>query len=160
MICAVNEKERGIDLRLSVRFLGCLHNSDNGAPDWAIRLNSYQASNWLYGVHPRVSNSHWLLSPIMTTIESGNLPDRPFFMSIQKRGAAFIVLHGLCCKWKKERGIDYVYLIDSSDVFIIVIMGHRIEPMSQSLPSFKLTLGNEFLESVIHVGCYPPLWLL
>ena len=41
-----------------------------GAPDWACRLNSYQASNWLYGFHPRVSNSHWLLSPNAAVIKS------------------------------------------------------------------------------------------
>ena len=39
-------------------------------------------------------------------------------------------------------------------------MGHRIEPTTQFLPSFKLTLGNEFPESVIHNGCDSPIRLL
>ena len=50
--------------------LRLLHSYCNGAPDWAYRLNSYQASNWLYGFHPRVSNSHWLLSPNAVVIKS------------------------------------------------------------------------------------------
>ena len=52
------------------RFSGYLHNSHNRALDWALRLNSYHVSNWLQGLHPRVSNSHWLLFPITATIES------------------------------------------------------------------------------------------
>ena len=43
-----------------------------------------------------------------------------------------------------------------SGLAIKAVMGHQLEPMSQVLPSFKLTL-REPLESVIHIGCYPPL---
>ena len=52
--------------------LRLLHSYCNGAPDWAFRLNSYQASNWLYGLYPRVSNSHWLLSPNAVVIKSAS----------------------------------------------------------------------------------------
>ena len=83
MVYLISAK-KWIDLRLSYRFSGYLHNSHNGASDWALRLNSYQASNWLYGLHPRVSNSHWLHFPTMTIIESGNLPDRLFFWVYKK----------------------------------------------------------------------------
>ena len=37
--------------------------------------------------------------PSMTIIESGNLPDRPFFMSIQKRGVPLYVYK----KWSSFR---------------------------------------------------------
>ena len=89
--CAVSAKN-WIDLRLSYRFSEYLHNSHNGAPDWALRLNSYQASNWLYGLHPRVSNSHWLYFPTMTIIESGNLPDRLFFLVYKKEGCLYMFI--------------------------------------------------------------------
>lgn len=36
-------------------------------------------------------------------------------------------------------------LLVLSDVFIIAVMRHRIEPESQSLPSFKEGVGNQFL---------------
>jgi len=49
---------------------GFFYNHCIGATDWAYRLNSYQASNWLYGFYPRVSNSHWLLSPNAVVIKS------------------------------------------------------------------------------------------
>ena len=51
---------------------GLFYNHCIGAPDWACRLNSYQASNWLYGFHPRVSNSHWLLFPNAVVIKSAS----------------------------------------------------------------------------------------
>lgn len=38
--------------------------------------------------------------------------------------------------------------------------GTGLSPRSQFLPSFKLTLGNKFPESVIHIGCTPLLLLL
>jgi len=32
---------------IPLNLYGYLYSSDNGASDWALRLNSYQASNWL-----------------------------------------------------------------------------------------------------------------
>ena len=48
------------------RFLHSVDGKDTGP---SLRLGSYQASNWLYGSYPRVSNSHWLFFLTIHTIE-------------------------------------------------------------------------------------------
>ena len=98
--------KKWIDLRLSFRFHGYHHNSHNGASDWALRLNSYQASNWLYELYPRVSNSHWLHFPNTTIIESGDLSDRPFLWAYKKRGVPplwFFIVRAVSAKNNKSR---------------------------------------------------------
>ena len=70
--------------------LWLLHSYCNGATDWAYRLNSYQASNWLYGFHPRVSNSHWLLSPITATMNPQDFRNRIFMVLLNGRGCGIV----------------------------------------------------------------------
>ena len=43
-----------------------------------------------------------------------------------------------------------------ADLAIKAVMGHRLEPKSQALPSFKLTL-REFPRVSLKLGCHPPL---
>jgi len=47
-----------------------------------------------------------------------------------------------------------------SDIFIVAIMGHRIEPYV-SIPTKLQTDSTGYtLDSVIHIGCYSPLRIL
>ena len=63
-------KKLALVLQTTSNPCGLFYNHCIGAPDWACRLKSYQASNWLYGLHPRVSNSHWLHFPNAVVIKS------------------------------------------------------------------------------------------